>query len=70
MRSFTRSRCGLVYAPTCTPSVVSNATAMRVVVVFPFVPVRWMIGYSTCGEPSRSTIAWMRASVGAFALAR
>src|SRR5690349_19955291 len=40
---------------------------MRAAVVLPFVPVRWMSGYDSCGDPSNSTSARMRSSVGAVA---
>jgi hypothetical protein len=40
---------------------------MRAADVFPFVPVRWISGYVSCGDPSRSTSARMRSSVGAVA---
>src|SRR5512141_67673 len=30
-------------------------SAIRLVLVFPFVPAMWMIGYVFCGSPSRST---------------
>jgi len=38
---------------------------MRAADVLPFVPVRWISGYVSCGDPSRSTSARMRSSVGA-----
>ena len=40
---------------------------MRAADVLPFVPVRWMSGYDSCGDPSKSTSARMRSSVGAVA---
>src|SRR5260370_32827401 len=35
--------------------------------VLPFVPVRWISGYDSCGDPSSSTSTSMRSSVGAVA---
>jgi hypothetical protein len=40
---------------------------MRAADVLPFVPVRWISGYDSCGDPSRSTSARIRSSVGAVA---
>ena len=65
MRSFTRWRCGLVYAPAEYPTVASNSVIMRVVVVLPLVPVRWIAGYSSCGEPRYSSSVPIRSRVGA-----
>src|SRR6266511_2615884 len=65
MRSFTSSRCGLVYVPTDRPDASSSADVIRATDVLPFVPVRWISGYDSCGEPSNRTSASMRSSVGA-----
>src|SRR5439155_11637703 len=46
-----------------------SAVAIRATDVFPLVPVRCSTGYCSCGEPSSSTIAAMRSSVG-FVLRR
>jgi hypothetical protein len=67
MRSLTSSRCGLVYVPTDRPDASSSAEVMRATDVLPFVPVRWISAYDSCGDPSRSTSALMRSSVGAVA---
>src|ERR1700730_17397126 len=40
---------------------------MRAADVLPVVPVRWISGYVSCGDPSSSTSARMRSSVGAVA---
>ena len=68
-RSLTRSRCGLVVVPTRSPAVDSSSVTMRVADVFPFVPVRWTAGYSSCGDPRYSRSARMRSSVGRASLA-
>src|SRR5712692_884556 len=65
MRSFTRSRCGLVYEPTESPEVSNSAAVMRATDVLPFVPVRWITGYDSCGDPRSRTSVSMRSSVGA-----
>src|SRR5438034_385828 len=67
MRSLTCSRCGLVYTPTDRPDASRSAAVMRATEVLPFVPVRWIAGYESCGDPSNSTSASMRSSVGAVA---
>ena len=43
-RSFTRSRCGLVYDPTDRPASWRSAAAIRTTEVFPLVPVTWIAG--------------------------
>jgi hypothetical protein len=40
---------------------------MRATDVLPFVPVRWITGYDSSGDPSSPTRASMRDSVGAVA---
>src|SRR5206468_4622193 len=67
MRSLISSRCGLVYTPTDSPDASRSADVMRATEVLPFVPVRWISGYDSCGEPSSWTSASMRSSVGAVA---
>src|SRR3989442_2547529 len=67
MRSLISSRCGLVYTPTDRPDASRSADVMRATEVLPFVPVRWIAGYESCGDPSNSTSASMRSSVGAVA---
>src|SRR5947207_9176935 len=67
IRSLISSRCGLVYTPTDRPDASSRADVMRATDVLPFVPVRWISGYDSCGDPSSSTSASMRSSVGAVA---
>src|SRR6266566_6479207 len=67
MRSLISSRCGLVYTPTDSPDASRSADVMRATEVLPFVPVRWISGYDSCGDPSSSTSARMRSSVGAVA---
>src|SRR5919198_3820258 len=67
MRSFTSSRCGLVYVPTDRPDASRSAEIMRATDVLPFVPVRWITGYDSCGDPSSRISSSMRTSVGAVA---
>ena len=57
-------------AGSCTrrpssPTVASSSVIMRVAVVLPFVPVRWIAGYSSCGEPRYCSSVPIRSSVGA-----
>src|SRR5215204_1434255 len=57
-------RCGLVKRPTRRPNPRNSSSIMRAVVVLPLVPATWTTGMARCGDPSRSTRAWMRASEG------
>ena len=43
-RSLTRSRCGLVYVPTCSPWAISSRVIIWAVDPLPFVPVMWITG--------------------------
>src|SRR2546423_13007733 len=52
-RSCTESRCGDVYTPVERPCAQRIRPISRAVVVLPFVPVTWMVGYVSCGS-SRS----------------
>jgi hypothetical protein len=44
IRSFSRSRCGLVYVPTVRPCAISSRVIICVVEPLPLVPVMWMTG--------------------------
>ncbi len=64
IRSFSATRCGLVYVPTERPWAASNAAHSRVVEVLPLVPVTWMIGKERSGSPIARRRAAIRSSVG------
>ena len=66
IRSRYVSRCGLVKRPVRSPIEKSSESIIRDVVVLPFVPPTWIVGYESCGEPSASTSALIRSRVGAI----
>src|SRR5881397_2875567 len=64
IRSVTECRCGEVYNPAVRPCSHARAAMRRAVVVFPFVPVTWIVGYVSCGSSRSSATAVMRARSG------
>ena len=52
-RSLIRSRCGLVYVPTCRPWAISRRVTICAVEPLPLVPVMWMTGAARCGIAHR-----------------
>ncbi len=55
MRSLKRTRCGLVKRPVRRPAARRMLSVIRLVDVFPLVPVTCTIGYARCGSPRSST---------------
>src|SRR6266540_4779511 len=64
IRSVTECRCGEVYRPAVRPCSQARSAMRRAVVVLPFVPVTWIVGYVSCGPSSRSASAEIRARSG------
>jgi len=64
MRSFNRSRWGLVYVPTVSPCAISRRVIIWVVEPLPLVPVTWITGYASCGLPIALINVCTRSSVG------
>ena len=64
MRSVMSSRCGELKRPVRSPIERRIASIMMAVLPLPFVPVTAMTGQASCGSPSSSHSAPMRANEG------
>src|SRR5918996_4545068 len=64
IRSVTDRRCGDVNKPVTSPCAHASAETSRAVVVLPFVPVTWIVGYVRCGSSRSSAIARIRSRSG------
>ena len=61
----TASRCGDVYSPAVIPwRARERGRSTRAVVVLPFVPVTWIVGYESCGSSSSVASCRIRARSG------
>ena len=63
-RSFTRSRCGLVYVPTVSPWTISSRVIICAVDPLPLVPVMWITGWLSWGSPIAATRRVIGSNVG------
>ena len=63
-RSRTERRCGDVKRPVVTPCAQEMSAAARAIVVFPFVPVTWIVGYVSCGSSSSPETARILSRLG------
>src|SRR6266567_608290 len=56
--------CGEMNVPTTSPWAQASAVTSRAVVVLPFVPVMWIVGYVSSGWSSSSTNLEIRSRFG------